>query len=184
MRKLILILILFLYIPHFLSAAEFRLDKGRIQVDYFGELIMHPGLLVELEADFLYFGKYRLFFGTGAGTYHHKWYHNAYFQNNSLGLRYQSNKAFFMDTEMNFAFFFTQPDGDIYTTEYHDEYPYYPVEPNLRYGVAFLFGWALPIEKMEFFFGPDIYFESQVNYAKIPHLALRVGASYQMGGKK
>ena len=184
MKKLFVLTALLLWIPQQAHTAEFCLGKGRIQVNYFGEVVLHPGVLLELEADILSFGKYQLYFGAGAGKYHHKWYHNAYFQNNALGLRYQSNKAFFMDTELNFAFFFTQADGDIYTAEYHDEYPYYPVEPNLRYGLAFFFGWKLPIEKFEFFLGPDIYMESQINYAQVPHFALRLGLSYNIGGKK
>lgn len=184
MKKFISILLLLILIPLFTVASDKPFSRGRLNASYFGELLLHPGVMIGADCYLMDLGKSELHFGAEIGGYHHKWYHNAFIGNYYLGIRLQSNKAFYFDPQLNFAFFLTRPDGDIYTTEYWDEYPSYPVEANLKFGTALIFGWDLKDNPWEVFFGPDIYMESKVNYMLIPHLAFKIGIAYELGGEK
>ena len=183
-KKLIFVLLLLILLPLCMSASDKPFSRMRFSASYFGELILHPGATVGIDFQIIDIGKNELHLGIEHGGYHHKWYHNAIFQNYTLGLRLKSKKQFFFDPQLNFAFFLTQPDGDIYTTQYDDEYPVYPVEPNLKFGTALIFGWDLKDNPWEIFFGPDIYLESKVNYMLIPHLAFKAGVAYELRGEK
>ena len=184
MKKILLILLLLLFVPFCAQAAETNRYHLRMSAAYYGELILHPGMTVGADFSFLQFKRFDVHLNVEVGGYHHKWYQNTYFSNYSLGFRFGSQKSFFIDPQLNFAFFLTEPDGDIYTTVYNDEYPHYPVEPNLKFGLAFLLGWRLNDLPVEIFFGPDIYLESKINYMLVPHFALKLGAAICLGGEK
>lgn len=184
MKKVISILLLLILIPLCVNASEKPFSRIRLNASYFGELILHPGAMIGFDYQLKTFGKNELHLGFDTGGYHHKWYQNAFIFNYYVGFRFRSNKCFYFDPQLNFAFFFTKPDGDIYTTEYWDEYPSYPVEPNLKFGTALIFGWDLKDNPWDVFFGPDIYMESKVNHMLIPHLAFKVGVAYEIGGEK
>lgn len=184
MKKCISVLLLLLLIPWWTNAADKPFSRGRLNASYFGELLLHPGGTLGADCYLADIGKHELHFGAEIGGYHHKWYQNAFMFNYYLGLRLTSKNAFYFDPQLTFAFFFTRPDGDIYTTAYSDEYPLLPVETNLRFGTTLLFGWDLKDNPWELFFGPDIYMESKVNYQTLPHLAFRVGVAYELGGEK
>jgi hypothetical protein len=184
MKKVISILLLLILIPLCVNASEKPFSRIRLNASYFGELVLHPGAMVGVDLHLIALGKTELHIGNEIGGYHHKWYHNAIISNYYLGFRMTSRKAFYFDPQINIGFFFTQPDGDIYTTYYSDEYPFDPTEPNTHYGLSLIFGWDLKNNPWDVFFGPDIYMESKVNHMFVPHFALKIGVAYKIGGEK
>ena len=72
-------------------------EKVGVLVDYFGELVLHPGMAIGIDYSISKNGWFDLHWTTEVGGYYHKWNHTGLFAKTSIGTRYTTSFSWFMD---------------------------------------------------------------------------------------
>lgn len=166
----------------------FHLKNLAVKLDYFGELIMHPGASVGVEYSFYQNKKgwFDLHWDADFGGHYHRWNHGGLFMTTTLGLRFTAGFGGLLDFNLGPGYLHTFPEGDVYQRNSTGELQKVRSAGSQHFmpNVSLLLGWTgtkKNIIPLTFRFGPAIYMESHFNHVFLPHLALKAGFSYQFG---
>jgi len=186
MKIIILFTVLLLF--HTRTFAQEKIggkDPGRlsVKIEYFGELILHPGLAAGVEYRINGNNWFTFFWDTRIGGYLHPWNHTGLFFETALGARFTSEIGLFAGLQGGPGYLRTFPHGDVYgfsengVAEERSHSGYGSFMP----GISLLFGWdgtksgKLPLT---LYAGPGAFFEIPFNQIALPHGVVRVGVSY------
>lgn len=159
-------------------------EKIAIKFDYFGELVLHPGLSFGIDYTLLKKKWTTLHWDTELGGYWHKWNNTALFAKTSLGSRFPI-WSMFVDLSLGVGYMHSFPGGKIYlrTTEGDIEKTTNWGHPHFMPTFSFLIGWDgtrnndLP---WTIHVGVEAYLQSSFNHIFLPHTAAKVGVTYRL----
>ena len=163
-------------------------EKVAVKIDYFGELVLHPGL--SLGVDYALTSKkwVTVHWDTELGGYWHRWNNTALFFKSSIGTRFPI-KSLFIDLNIGAGYMHSFPAGNIYrrTTDGGVE-----KGPNRGYShfmpaFSVLFGFDgtrnhdLPFT---IHVGAEAYLQSSFNHIFLPHAAAKIGVTHKFRRKQ
>ncbi|MFY0671930.1 MAG: hypothetical protein JXQ87_00915 [Bacteroidia bacterium] len=177
--------IIMISLPILVSAQEGQDSKIAIELNYYGDFIMHPGIETGIQYNILQKEKLTLHADLNLGAYWHKWNHNAYFTQAKLGTRITGKSGFFTDFSLGLGFMLTTPNGDIYSgNESFEIVPIRrPINRHLAPNGSLMFGWDFSKKsesKWMCQLGLEAFWQYQVNQYSLPHLALKTGIIYNL----
>jgi len=153
------------------------------KVEYFGELVLHPGLSAGVEYTIAESKKISIHWNTDLGGYSHRWNNNAVFLKTSIGSRFMLGSAF-TDLNLGIGYMHSWADGMVYQraetgkVEEANNWGHPHFMPN----ASLLFGWDLGRKTnlpVMIHFGPEVYLQSSFNHIFLPHLAMKFGFTYK-----
>lgn len=157
-------------------------EKVAVKFDYFGELVLHPGLSLGIDYTLSSKKWVTIHWDTDLGGFWHRWNTTAIFAKTSIGTRFPVS-SFFVDLNAGAGYMHSFPAGKIYQRSADGG-----VEKATNWGhshfmptFSVLLGWAgsrkanLPLK---IHIGPDVYLQSSVNHTLISHVAAKVGITY------
>ena len=158
-------------------------DKVAFKLDYFGELVLHPGL--SLGTDYTLAEKrwITLHWDSELGGYWHRSNNTALFLKTSIGTRFPIG-SLFVDLNLGAGYMHSFAAGTIYqkssegglekaTNLGHSHFMPY---------TSFLIGWDGTRKKklpLTFHIGVEAYLQSSFNHIFLPHAAAKVGFTYK-----
>ncbi len=159
-----------------------------IKMDYFGEVVLHPGLTIGIEYSLKENDWVNLHWDTEIGGYYHKWNHTGLLIKSSIGTRVVFPFAFLIDLNLGVGYLHTFPQGNVYIKDEKGG-----VVKDVNWGsphfmptTSLLIGWdgaknrELPVL---IHLGIEAYLESSFNQIFLPHAALKVGVVYKLKKK-
>ncbi|BDS10149.1 hypothetical protein [Aureispira anguillae] len=158
--------------------------KIAIKLDYFGELVLHPGLSLGIDYTLSAKKWVTIHWDTELGGYWHRWNHTALFTKTSIGARFPI-WSFFVDLNLGVGYMHSFPAGEIYqrTTDGGLEKAPNWGHPHFMPTCSVLLGWD-GIRKKQLpwrvYIGAEIYCQSGFNHIFLPHAAAKVGVNYQL----
>ncbi len=162
-------------------------EKVALKFEYFGELVLHPGISIGIDYTLSTKKWVTVHWDTEIGGYWHRWNNTALFVKSSVGTRFPI-WTMFIDLNLGAGYMHSFPAGKIYT---RSEYG----------GVEKAFNWGHPhfmptfsvllgydgTRKNDLPFtihaGVETYLQSSFNHIFLPHAAAKVGITYQFGKK-
>lgn len=152
----------------------------RIKVSYFGEFVMHPGFAAGIDYSIYQKQWFDLHWDSEMGAYIHKWNNNALFFQTTVGTRFISSRAIFVDINTGLGYMLTTPNGDVYSVDKIGELTTNnkPYQSHLKPLISLLLGWdgyknrVIPLIVQA---GIEAYWQSHFNHSMLPHAAFRVG---------
>jgi hypothetical protein len=158
-------------------------DKLAVKVEYFGELVLHPGISVGLEYTISKNNWLTIHCDNDLGGYHHRWNNTSVFLKSSLGSRFNIG-AVFADIHAGIGYMHSFAAGTIYQRA-----PDGGVEKARNLGHAhfmpnasLLLGWDATRKgnhQWTVHFGPEVYLQSSFNHIFLPHVAAKLGMTYK-----
>ncbi|WP_304236602.1 hypothetical protein [Jiulongibacter sediminis] len=159
-------------------------NRLALKAGYFGELVLHPGLTVGLDYTVSENKWLTIHWDTDLGGYRHRWNNSSAFLTSGIGFRIHMGPVF-TDFSLGIGYMHTRPDGVLFEkTENGD------VEPASNRGHShFMPNSSLQIglhpgknkqQPLKFHFGPEVYLQSSFNHTYLPHLAAKIGLTYQL----
>ena len=158
-------------------------ERLALKLEYFGELVLHPGLSVGLEYTVIRNKWVTVHWDADLGGYWHRWNNKSAFLKTSIGSRFAMGPLF-TDLNIGIGYLHAWADGDIYQ---HTEAG--GVEnvsnwghPHFMPNASILIGWDgsrrnnLP---WTVHLGPEIYLQSSFNHQFLPHVAVKMGITYK-----
>lgn len=158
-------------------------NRMAFKVEYFGELVMHPGLNVGIDYTVMDTKWITLHWNADLGGYWHRWNNTSAFLKTSFGSRFKLGSAF-ADFNLGLGYMHSWAAGDLYQraedggVERATNWGHSHFMPN----ASFLIGWDgtkktnLPVM---IHFGPEIYLQSGFNHTFLPHAAAKLGFTYK-----
>lgn len=183
------IALIFLGILFLTSASQAQeVQKGNawaLKLQYVGEFILHPGFAIGTDYTITSNDWFNLHWDTEIGGYFHKRNNNSVFVQSTLGTRFTTGFALFADFQLGLGCMLSMPDGDVYRVDDTGnlELKGRPVTSHLKPTSSLLFGWDgkrnrdIPISV---FTGLEAYMQSGFNHVLLPHVAYRLGVTYQL----
>lgn len=157
-------------------------DKVAFKLDYFGELVLHPGLSLGIDYSLIRKNWVTVHWDSDLGGYWHKWNNTALFLKSSLGGRFPI-KSFFVDLNLGAGYMHSFAAGTMYqkSPEGGLEKATNQGHPHFMPTSSFLVGWD-GTRKMNlpwtFHIGVEAYLQSSFNHIFLPHAAAKVGFTY------
>lgn len=158
-------------------------DKVAFKLDYFGELVLHPGLSLGIDYSLAKKNWISVHWDSELGGYWHKWNHSSLFLKTSIGARFPI-KSLFVDLNLGAGYMHSFAAGTIYKRSPEGE-----LEKAVNWGhphfmpcTSFLIGWDGTKKKnlpVTFHLGVEAYLQSSFNHIFLPHAAAKVGLTYQ-----
>lgn len=176
------------------SHSLFAQEKGRtrekfeerlaVKVEYFGELVLHPGLSLGLDYTISKNNWVTIHWDTDLGGYWHRWNNTSAFLKTSIGSRLAIGSAF-ADINIGAGYMHSWAAGTVYQRAENGG-----VEKATNWGhshfmptASLLLGWdgsrknKLP---WTIYLGPEVYLQSSFNHTFLPHLAAKIGFTYKL----
>ncbi len=164
------------------SKAKFG-ERTALKVEYFGELVLHPGLSLGLDYTMARNNWVTLHWDTHLGGYWHRWNNTSVFLKTSFGSRFAVGPVF-ADINLGVGYMHSWAAGVIYQRTENGSvekaanlgYPHFM--PN----ASFLLGWDgsrrndLP---WTIHIGPEVYLQYPYNHIFLPHVAAKIGFTYK-----
>lgn len=158
-------------------------DKVALKLDYFGELVLHPGLSVGIDYTVAKKNWLTVHWDSELGGYWHKWNNTSLFLKTSIGTRFPI-RSLFLDLNLGAGYMHSFAAGTLYQAS-----PEGGLEKARNWGHAhfmpstsFLIGWD-GTRKMQlpwtFHIGVEVYLQSSFNHLFLPHAAAKVGFTYK-----
>lgn len=158
-------------------------ERLAIKFEYFGELVLHPGLSAGIEYAVVR-NKWRtVHWNADFGGYWHRWNNTSIFLKTSIGSRFTIG-AFFADINLGVGYMHSWAAGGIFVKSEDGG-----VKQTINWGHphfmptgSFLLGWDgsrkndLP---WSIHFGPEVYLQSSFNHIFLPHVAVKIGFTYK-----
>lgn len=158
-------------------------DNVAFKLDYFGELALHPGLILGVDYTVARKNWMTIHWDIELGGYWHRWNHTALFLKTSMGTRFPIG-SLFVDLNLGVGYMHSFVAGTVYqkspdgglekaTNRGHSHFM-----PN----TSFLIGWDGTRRKKlpwTIHFGPEVYLQSSFNHIFLPHVAVKVGFTYK-----
>lgn len=158
-------------------------DKVAFKLDYFGELVLHPGLSMGVDYTLAKKNWVTVHWDSEVGGYWHRWNHTAVFLKTSIGTRFPI-KSLFVDLNLGAGYMHSFAAGTIYQKS-----PDGGLEEATNWGhshfmptSSFLIGWDGTRKKnlpWTFHIGAEVYLQSSFNHIFLPHTAAKVGFTYK-----
>jgi len=158
-------------------------DKVAFKLNYFGELVLHPGMTIGIDYTLTQKKWVTIHWDTDLGGYHHRWNNMAFFLKSSIGARLPI-KSLFVDLNLGVGYMHSFAAGTLYQKsenggiEKATNRGYAHFIPN----ASFLLGWD-GTRKMNlpwtFHLGAEAYLQSSFNHIFLPHAAAKVGFTYK-----
>jgi len=159
-------------------------EKVALKLDYFGELVLHPGLTIGIDYTVARKEWVVIHWDSELGGYLHRWNNNALFLKSSIGARWPIN-SLFVDLNLGAGYMHSFAAGIVY-----EESSEGGIEKAANWGHAhfmpttsFLLGWD-GTRKMDlpwsFHLGVEVYLQSSFNHIFLPHVAAKVGFTYKL----
>lgn len=158
-------------------------DRVALKLDYFGELVLHPGMSIGIDYTLTKKRWITLHWDTDLGGYWHRWNHTALFLKSGVGARLPIS-SFFVDLNLGVGYMHSFAAGTIYQRVSDGG-----IEKAANWGHAhfmpnssFLIGWDgtrkmnLPLTVH---IGVEAYLQSSFNHLFLPHAAAKVGITYK-----
>ncbi len=158
-------------------------EKVALKVDYFGELVLHPGLCLGVDYTLIRKNLVIVHWDSEFGGYWHKWNNSALFLKTSIGTRFPI-KSMFVDLNLGAGYMHSFVAGTIYqkSSDGGLERAANRGHSHFMPGTSLLFGWAGNKKKQHpwsFHIGAEIYLQSSFNHIFLPHAAAKVGFTYK-----
>ena len=158
-------------------------ESVAVKFDYFGELVLHPGLSLGIDYTLKSEKWVTVHWDTELGGYWHRWNNKALFAKTSIGTRFPVS-SLFVDLNMGAGYMHSFPAGKIYRRSEDGGVEKAPNLGHAHFMPAFsvLLGWDgsrkanLPLS---IHIGAEAYLQSAVNHTFIPHTAAKVGITYK-----
>ncbi|MCB0635419.1 MAG: hypothetical protein KDC54_02315 [Lewinella sp.] len=158
-------------------------DRLALKVEYFGELVLHPGLSVGLEYTLLRNTWVTVHGNADLGGYWHRWNHTAVFLKTSVGARLAMGPVF-ADLNLGVGYMHSWAAGELYQRADNGgvERAANGGHAHFMPNASFLIGWDgsrrhdLP---WTIHLGPEVYLQSAFNHQFLPHLAAKIGFTYK-----
>jgi hypothetical protein len=158
-------------------------DKVALKLDYFGELVLHPGLSMGVDYTLAKKNWVTIHWDSELGGYWHRWNNTAVFLKSSIGARLPV-KSFFVDLNLGAGYMHAFAAGTMYQISSEGG-----LEMAANWGhshfmptSSFLIGWD-GTRKMNlpwtFHAGVEAYLQSSFNHIFLPHAAAKVGLTYK-----
>lgn len=159
-------------------------ERTSIKVEYFGELVLHPGLNLGLDYQLYQNNWTTIHADLDLGGYWHRWNNNALFLNVGAGSRFALGSGF-VDLNLGLGYMHSWADGTVYqrAADGGVEEASNWGHAHFRPSTALLFGWDGTKKQnapYRIYFGPELYLQSSYNHIFLPHLALKLGFSYKI----
>ncbi|MCB0662764.1 MAG: hypothetical protein KDC24_08490 [Saprospiraceae bacterium] len=159
-------------------------EKLALKVEYFGELVLHPGLSVGIEYTLSKNNWNTLHWNTDLGGFWHRWNNTAVFLKTSVGSRIATGPVF-ADINLGIGYMHSWAAGDLYQSDGNGG-----VEKATNWGHAhfmpnasLLFGWDGSVKTnlpWAVHLGPEVYLQSSFNHIFLPHIAAKIGFTYKL----
>lgn len=159
-------------------------DKLALKVEYFGELVLHPGIVVGFDYTVVKKKWVTIHWDADLGGYWHRWNNTSAFVRTTIGSRFAMGPVF-ADINIGAGYMHQWAAGDVYvkgenggvkrTTNWG--------HPHFMPSGSLLLGWDggkrnnLP---WTVYLGPEVYLQSNFNHIFLPHAAAKVGFTYKI----
>jgi hypothetical protein len=158
-------------------------DKVALKLDYFGELVLHPGLSIGVDYTLAKMNWVTLHWDSELGGYWHRWNNTAMFLKTSIGTRFPV-RSLFIDLNVGAGYMHSFAAGAMYQISPEDgiEIASNWGSPHFMPTSSFLIGWD-GTRKMNLPWtihaGVEAYLQSSFNHIFLPHAAAKVGFTYK-----
>ena len=159
-------------------------EKIALKMEYFGELVLHPGLSVGLDYTVTKNNWVTIHWDFDLGGYWHRWNNTSAFLKSSIGSRFAIGSAF-VDINLGAGYMHSWAAGDLYQRAKDGG-----VEKAANKGhshfmstASLLFGWDRSRRQKlpwSIYFGPEVYLQSSFNHIFLPHVAAKLGITYKL----
>lgn len=158
-------------------------EKLAVKVEYFGELVLHPGLSIGIENTLAKNNWIMVHWDIDLGGYWHRWNNTTVFLKTSIGSRLAMGKIF-ADMNLGVGYMHSWAAGTMYqrTEDGGLKKAANWGHPYLMPTASFLLGydgskrnnlpWTVHI-------GPEVYLQYPYNHLFIPHVAAKIGFTYK-----
>jgi hypothetical protein len=162
-------------------------DKVAFKLDYFGELVLHPGLTMGVDYTLVKKNWVTVHWDSELGGYWHKWNNTALFLKSSIGARLPIS-SLFVDMNLGVGYMHSFPAGTIYRRVSDGSVEKAPNWGSSHFmpNASFLLGWDGTRKNNAPFtvhIGAEAYYQSNFNHIFLPHLAAKVGVTYKFRKK-
>ena len=161
-------------------------ERLAVKVEYFGELVLHPGMSMGMEYTVASNRWITLHWNADIGGYWHRWNNTSVFLKTSFGTRFALGSVF-ANINLGVGYMHSWAAGEIYQKDQNGG-----VEKAANRGHAhfmpnasFLIGWNGSRKNLPWsiHFGPEIYLQSSYNHIFLPQVAAKIGFTYQLNAK-
>ena len=162
-------------------------EKVAVKLDYFGELVLHPGLTFGVEYSLLKKEWVNVHWDTELGGFWHRWNNTSFIFKSSIGTRLPV-WSMFVDFNLGAGYMHSFPAGKIYRRAADGS-----VEKASNWGSSHfmptssvLVGWDGSRNKelpLTIHIGVEAYLQSAFNHIFLPHAAAKVGITYKFRKK-
>lgn len=158
-------------------------DRLALKVEYFGELVLHPGLAVGLDYTITRKKWVTVHWDTDLGGYWHRWNNTSVFLKTSIGSRFAMGPVF-ADINLGVGYMHSWPAGTLYqrAEDGSVEKARNWGHPHFMPNASLLLGWDgssrnnLP---WSVYIGPEVYLQYPYNHIFLPHVAAKIGFTYK-----
>lgn len=159
-------------------------ERLAVKVEYFGELVLHPGLSAGTDYTVAKNRWFTMHWDTEVGGYWHRWNHTAVFMKTSMGSRFALGPVF-VDLNLGVGYMHSWAAGDLYQRAKDGgvEKAANRGHPHFRPHTSFLIGWdgsRRNILPWTLYIGPEVYLQSSFNHIFLPHVAAKIGFTYKL----
>lgn len=158
-------------------------EKIAFKLNYFGELILHPGFTTGIEYTLTKNNWLAIHSDFDVGGYWHRWNNTSLFLKTSIGSRFTIGPVF-ADLNVGIGYMHSFAAGPVYQRSSNGD-----VERTTNWGkpyfmpnASLLFGWDRTKKNKKIqtvFIGPEIYLQYPHNHIFLPHIALKAGITYK-----
>jgi len=158
-------------------------EKVAFKLNYFGELVLHPGLTVGVDYTLSKSNRLTVHWDVDLGGYWHRWNNTSLFLKSTIGTRLAAGPVF-ADINAGIGYMHSFAAGTIYQraadggVEKASNRGHAHFMPN----ASFLLGWDSTRngkQRWTFHVGPEVYLQSSFNHIFLPHIAMNVGVTYK-----
>ncbi len=158
-------------------------EKVALKLDYFGELVLHPGMTVGVEYSLSKNKLLTVHWDNDLGGYYHRWNNVAVFVKSSIGTRFNVG-AVFADINAGIGYMHSFAAGTIYQRAFDGvvEKARNWGHPHFMPNASFLLGWDASRngnQQWTVHVGPEVYLQSSFNHIFLPHVAAKLGMTYK-----
>jgi len=155
-------------------------ERLALKLEYFGELVLHPGLSVGLQCIVIKNNWFTVHWDVDLGGYWHRWNNKSVFLKTSIGSRFAMGPIF-ADLNIGIGYLHAWADGKIYqqTEAGGVEKVANWGHPHFMPNTSILIGWDGSRRPWTVHFGPEIYLQSSFNHQFLPHVAVKMGITYK-----
>lgn len=158
-------------------------DKLAVKVEYFGELVLHPGLSLGMDYTILRNKWMTAHWDTDLGGYWHRWNNTSIFLKTTIGSRFALGPMF-TDLNLGIGYMHSWAAGELYQRADDGGVEKAPNRGHSHFmpTASFLFGWdgtRRNNSPWTIYMGPEIYLQSSFNHIFLPHAAFKIGFTYK-----